>query len=181
MTIRIWDAETGAPVGRPLEGHTDFALDVVYSPNGQHIISTSSDHTIRIWDANTGAEIGKPLNAHNDDVMSIACSSDGLRIVSGSWDSTIHVWDLLPTPLIQSSFSRNQTHADFRALPDANGWVRDSKGGLLYCVPLDCCTGLHSSALLTIPPASHTRSVTLDFEDFVYGTSWSQIFNSAYP
>jgi len=178
-TIRIWDAETGALVGMPLEGHTDEVTAVVYSPNGQHIIFASHDRTIRIWDATTGAAIGELLMAHADFVRSIACSPDGQHIVSGSFDTTIHVWELRPRPPIQPSLSCNQIHADFYAQPDANGWVRDSNNGLLYCVPTDCCIGLHSPALLTIPPTSHTRSVTLDFEDFVFGTSWAEIFNSA--
>ena len=152
---------------------------VIYSPNGQHIISASDDRSIRIWDATTGTAIGKPLMAHADIVKSIACSPDGKHIVSGSWDTTIHVWELFPHLPIQRSPSCNQIHADFYAPPDANGWVRDSNNGLLYCVPADYRTGLHSPALLTIPPTSHTRSVTLDFEDFVFGTSWAEIFNSA--
>jgi WD40 repeat protein len=63
-TIRIWDAETGAAVGKPLEGHTDCVWSVAYSPDGQHIISGSDDKTIRIWDAETGAAVGKPLEGH---------------------------------------------------------------------------------------------------------------------
>jgi WD40 repeat protein len=178
-TIRIWDAETGAAVGEPLEGHVNYVRSVVYCPNGIHIISASADKSIRIWDSITGATIGKPLMAHADIVRSIACSPDGQHIVSGSWDTTIHVWDLYPQPPIQSSPSCNQICADFCAQPDADGWVRDPNDGLLYWVPTDCCTGLNSPALLTIPPTSHTRSVTLDFEDFVFGTSWTEIFNSA--
>jgi len=157
----------------PLEGHADVVVSVVYSPNGQNIISASGDRTIRIWDATTGAAIGKPLMAHADYVTSIACSPDGQHIVSGSWDTTIHVWEFPPPPPIRPP------RADFYAQPDANGWVRDSNNGLLYCVPTDCRTGLHSPALLTIPPTSHTRTVTLDFVDFVFGTSWAEIFNSA--
>ena len=110
--------------------------------------------------------------------MSIACSPDGQHIVSGSFDTTIHVWELFAHPHTQPSFSRNQVHAVFCAQPDANGWVRDSQNGLLYCVPTDRRTGLHSPALLTIPPTSHTRSVALDFDDFVFGTSWTQNFKS---
>ena len=68
---------------------------------------------------------------------------------------------------------------DYCASADANGWVRDSMNGLLYCVPTDYSTGLHSPTLLTIPPTSHTRSVRLDFPDFVFGTCWTQIFHSA--
>ena len=48
-------------------------------------------------------------------------------------------------------------------------------------VPPDCQGGLHSYALLTLPPTSHVRSVSLDFGDFVYGTSWTQIFNNTQP
>jgi len=177
-TIRIWDAETGAGVGKPLEGHTDWIRSVVYSPSGQYIISASHDRTIRVWDAKTGAAIGKPLMAHANLVMSIACSPEGKHIVSGSADTTIHVWDLFPRLPIQPSLSCDQAHADFCAQQDANGWVRDSKHGLLYWVPPDCHTGLHSPAVLTIPPTSHTRSVILDFDEFVFGTSWTQVFNS---
>ena len=40
-TIRIWDAETGDAIGRPLKGHTDLVVSVVHSPDGRHIISGS--------------------------------------------------------------------------------------------------------------------------------------------
>jgi WD40 repeat protein len=36
-TVRIWDAETGAAVGKPLEGHTGWVQFVTYSPNGQRL------------------------------------------------------------------------------------------------------------------------------------------------
>ncbi len=70
-------------------------------------------------------------------------------------------------------------HADFCAKPDPDGWVRDSEGGLLYWVPPDCRTGLNSSARMTIPLTSRNRSVSLDFHDFAFGTSWTQILNNA--
>jgi WD40 repeat protein len=40
-TIRMWDAETGSAVGKPLEGHTGGVSSVAYSPDGRHIISGS--------------------------------------------------------------------------------------------------------------------------------------------
>ena len=63
-------------------------------------------------------------------------------------------------------------------MPNMDGWVRDSEGGLLYWVPHDIRTGVHSPALLTIPLTSRDRSVSLDFDDFAFGTSWTQIFRS---
>jgi hypothetical protein len=70
-------------------------------------------------------------------------------------------------------------HAGFFAKPDIDGWVRGSEGSLLYWVPHDCRKGLHSPALLTIPLTSHHRSVSLDFDDFAFGTSWTQMFKNA--
>src|SRR5258708_4468333 len=92
-TIRVWDAEIGAPVGEPLKGHTGNVRSIAYSPDGRHIISGSRDMTIRIWDAETGAEVGEPLKGHIDGVLSIAYSPDGRHIISGSEDKEIRIWD----------------------------------------------------------------------------------------
>jgi hypothetical protein len=177
-TIRIWDAETGAPVGDPLEGHTDWVQSVASSPDGRHIISGSDDSTIRTWDAEAHTAAGKPLGEHTHSVQSIAYSPDGKHLVSGSYDNTTRVLDAFPYPSIRPS-SCNPTHPSFCAKPDKDGWVKDSEGGLLYWVPHDCRKRVHSPAVMTIPLTSRKGTVTLDFDDFAFGTSWSQIFKSA--
>jgi WD40 repeat protein len=40
-SIRIWDADTGATVGKPLKAHERPVWSVAYSPDGRHIISGS--------------------------------------------------------------------------------------------------------------------------------------------
>ncbi|KAI5118038.1 hypothetical protein M0805_009220 [Coniferiporia weirii] len=92
-TLRIWDAQTGDPVGEPLTGHSSQVLSVAYSPDGRHIVSGSSDKTLRIWDAQTGELVGEPLTGHSNAVLSVAYSPDGRHIVSGSGDSTLRIWD----------------------------------------------------------------------------------------
>ena len=171
-TIRIWDAKIGAAVGNPLEGHTDSVLSVAYSRDGRRIISGSFDKTIRIWAAETGAAVGSPLQGESASVASVAYSPDPQNIVSGSDHNTICVSEPFP----RESSSCNPAHPHLRSRPDQLGWVRDSRGGLLYWVPLDCREGLHSPALIIIPDI---RSVPLDFEDCAFGTAWTQIFNSA--
>src|SRR5258706_406445 len=177
-TIRIWDAKTGAAVGDPLKGHTHSVRSVAYSPDGRHIISGSDDHTIRIWDAKTGTAVGDPLKGHTHSVLSIAYSSDGQHIVSGSYDNTTRVWDAFPSASIRPS-ACTPTHPELFAKPNKDGWVRDAEGGLLYWVPHYCRRTIHSPALMTIPLTSHNRSVSLDFGDIAFGTSWTQIFKSA--
>src|SRR5712672_1379736 len=92
-TIRLWDAETGDPIGKPLEGHSSEVNSVACSPDGSRIVSGSEDKTIRLWDAETGDPIGKPLEGHSSAVNSVAFSPNGSRFVSGSWDNTIRLWD----------------------------------------------------------------------------------------
>jgi WD40 repeat protein len=48
-TVRIWNADTGQPIGPPLTGHRDAVSSVAFSPDGQRIVSGSHDNTVRIW------------------------------------------------------------------------------------------------------------------------------------
>jgi WD40 repeat protein len=95
----------------------------------------------------------------------------GSTFISGSADMTIRIWDARPGATI------GQPHAHLFAQPNTEGWVKDSQGGLLYWVSTNHCKTLHSPALMTIPSTSPIRSVSLDFQDFVFGIHWSQIFN----
>src|SRR5258706_10341370 len=103
---------------------------------------------------------------------------DGKHIVSGFYDNTTCVLDPFPYAYIRPS-SCNPTHPNFCAKPDKDGWVKDSEGGLLYWVPHECRISVHSPAVMTIPLTSCKGTVSLDFDDFAFGTSWSQIFKSA--
>ena len=61
-TARIWDANTGEPIGNPLQ-HDDVVDTAAFDPKGERIVTASEDKTARIWDARTGEPIGKPLAA----------------------------------------------------------------------------------------------------------------------
>ena len=37
-TVRLWNAETGEPVGQPLTGHQDTVSRVAFSPDGRRLI-----------------------------------------------------------------------------------------------------------------------------------------------
>jgi WD40 repeat protein len=80
-------------------GHTGTVFCVVFSPDGNQIVSASSDHTMRIWDVTVGELVVGPIE-HPCGVDCVAFSPDGRRVISGGGDATIRVWDAATGELV---------------------------------------------------------------------------------
>ena len=93
MTVRLWDAETGACV-RTLEGHRHTVRSVCFSPDGRQVASGNSDNTVRLWNVETG-ECVRTLEGHGATVRSVCFSPDGRMVASGSDDNTVRLWLLV--------------------------------------------------------------------------------------
>jgi len=78
-TVRIWDANTGLPLGRPFSEHTDLVRVVVFIDN-RLVASASFDGTIKIWDSTNG-KIDHEINVGNP-VWRMALSPDGRRLAT---------------------------------------------------------------------------------------------------
>lgn len=46
--IHLWDVDSGVLL-HTLEGHTSGVVDLIFSPDGQILVSGSYDGTIRLW------------------------------------------------------------------------------------------------------------------------------------
>ncbi|MCG8345309.1 MAG: WD40 repeat domain-containing protein, partial [Chlorobiales bacterium] len=90
-TARVWDAQTGKPVGQPMQ-HDASVQSAAFSSDGRFVVTASNDNTARVWDAQTGKPVGQPMQ-HKSHVESAAFSSDGRFIVTASDDNTARVWD----------------------------------------------------------------------------------------
>ncbi|GJH18427.1 TIR domain-containing protein [Caballeronia novacaledonica] len=90
-TARVWDADTGKPVGAPMK-HGDVVKSSSFSADGKRVVTASEDKTARVWDAGTGKPVGEPMK-HGDVVNSSSFSADGKRVVTASEDKTARVWD----------------------------------------------------------------------------------------
>ena len=98
-SIRRWDAQSGAPMGKAMTGHTDWvrALATWTSPDGRPLLASGSDDfTIRRWDAQSGAPMGKAMTGHTDWVRALTTwtGPDGRpMLASAGDDGTIRRWD----------------------------------------------------------------------------------------
>ena len=96
-TVRRWNATTGAPVGDPMTGHTDWvrALAAWSGPDGPMLASASFDGTVRRWNATTGAPVGNPMTGHSGPVTALTAWSgpDGPMLASANYDGTVRRWN----------------------------------------------------------------------------------------
>ena len=81
-TARVWDADTGKPVGEPMT-HGEAVVSASFSPDGKRVVTASEDKTARVWDADTGKPVGEPMT-HGEAVVSASFSPDGKRVVTAS-------------------------------------------------------------------------------------------------
>jgi hypothetical protein len=49
-TVRLWDAETGQPLGQPWQGHSAEVMSVAFSPDGKRVVSGGADNPNSRWD-----------------------------------------------------------------------------------------------------------------------------------
>jgi WD40 repeat protein len=84
-----------------LIGHTNYVIDMVFTPDGKKLISAGMDNKIVIWDTETWEKI-TTLEGHTKSVNSIALSSNGQKVVSGSTDKTLKLWDFSTYEEIQT-------------------------------------------------------------------------------
>ncbi|TDL19786.1 WD40 repeat-like protein [Rickenella mellea] len=102
-TVRMWNASTGAPIGKPFFGHTEGVISVAFSPGGHQIVSGSDDKTLRIWNIHTCTTVAI-LKGHDSEVTSVAYSSNGQLIASGSNDYTVRMWNTTTGRLVGKPF-----------------------------------------------------------------------------
>ena len=99
---RSWEIYHKNPPINPIEnispvkiftGHSSFINCLVFSPDGETLISGSADKKIKIWNLYTGKEI-RTIKDHNSFINYLAIAPDGQTLFSASADKTIKLWNL---------------------------------------------------------------------------------------
>src|SRR5206468_5993837 len=95
-------------------GHSDSVNSVAYSPDGQLLVSGSSDRTIKLWrrDGTFIRTLAIPYDINHQlfDVLSVAISPDSTLIAAGvqqtigggQFTSAVHIWRISDGQLVQT-------------------------------------------------------------------------------
>jgi WD40 repeat protein len=141
--IRLWDADTGVEIGRPLEDHAAIIPFVAFAPDGFHIVSVSCDDKARIWNLETRDAIVTPLPVHLEGIIAMF-SPDSLQIVTCSFSPNMFVRDLQTGSIITLSWKERVISSIFS--PDGSQIVSGFEDGTLTI--WDSKTGAPISTLL---------------------------------
>ncbi|MEO8969985.1 MAG: WD40 repeat domain-containing serine/threonine-protein kinase [Ktedonobacteraceae bacterium] len=94
-TINTWDTNTGETLlPFPVSNRNSSTLALAWSPDGNHIASSSSNWETAIWNVDTD---DPPLLylGHTGAVQTVAWSPDSQYIASGGADATVQIWNPL--------------------------------------------------------------------------------------
>jgi len=91
--IRAWHIVEGPEPTAMIPGHSGEVWGLVYTSDGNTIISSGDDHVIRIWDAWSGRPLGV-LKGHDSLVASVAVSKETQVLASAGFDKTVRLWRL---------------------------------------------------------------------------------------
>ncbi|KAL3422868.1 hypothetical protein PVAG01_04615 [Phlyctema vagabunda] len=91
--LLVWEWQSESYILKQ-QGHFDSMNSLVYSPDGQRIITTADDGKIKVWDVNTGFCI-VTFTEHTSGVTACEFSKRGNVLFTSSLDGSIRAWDLI--------------------------------------------------------------------------------------
>ncbi|MEH2086810.1 NB-ARC domain-containing protein [Nostoc sp.] len=78
---------------RTLISHTALVTALAITPDGERVISGSSDKTIKVWNLKSG-QLLFTLEGHTAPVTALAITPDSERVISSSFDKTLKIWEI---------------------------------------------------------------------------------------
>ena len=86
--IQLW--QTNGTLIKSFSAHEKTIKNIIFSPDGESLATTSEDKTIKLWDM-AGNEL-RTLSGHEDVVNDLNFSPDNQKFVSVSYDGTLKLW-----------------------------------------------------------------------------------------
>ena len=90
--LLVWEWQSESYILKQ-QGHHDSINDLVYSPDGQRIVTTADDGKVKLWDTNSGFCIAT-FTEHTSGVTACQFAKRGNVLFTASLDGSIRAWDL---------------------------------------------------------------------------------------
>ena len=134
-----------------LWGHTAWAEDVTFTPDGTRLLSIDTRAGVKVW--NVAAPTGdfRPSD-HSSSVYDICFDSTGTHLVSCSYSAQIHLWDVKNGRMLRPF----RSHAG-----SVNGLALNADDQFLASASSDGNLRLHNME------DSHTKRIRLPDEDLL--------------
>ena len=81
-TVRTWNSRTGEAIGKSIEGHSDWIVNLAMSTDSNLIVSVGNDR-MQQWYARSGEHVGEDIELPNSLIKTVV-SNDGETIAGGS-------------------------------------------------------------------------------------------------
>ena len=91
--LLVWEWQSESYILKQ-QGHFDSINALVYSPDGQRIITTADDGKIKIWDTQSGFCI-VTFTEHSSGVTACEFAKRGNVLFTSSLDGSIRAWDMI--------------------------------------------------------------------------------------
>ncbi|KAI9723019.1 MAG: hypothetical protein M1812_001468 [Candelaria pacifica] len=91
--LLVWEWQSESYILKQ-QGHFDSMNSLVYSPDGQRIITTADDGKIKVWDVKSGFCI-VTFTEHTSGVTACEFAKRGNVLFTASLDGSIRAWDLI--------------------------------------------------------------------------------------
>jgi len=96
--VTFLDPATGKKLRESAGGHQYGATDLLFHPDGQHLLTTGRDTTVKVWSVADGKlvkELGKPRGGQFKDWLhALALSPDGRWLAAADMAGAVQVWSL---------------------------------------------------------------------------------------
>jgi periodic tryptophan protein 2 len=91
--LLVWEWQSESYILKQ-QGHFDSMNSLVYSPDGQRIVTTADDGKIKVWDIESGFCI-VTFTEHTSGVTACEFAKKGNVLFTASLDGSIRAWDLI--------------------------------------------------------------------------------------
>ena len=120
-SVKIWNVATGMP-SQVLADGIGGASELVFSPDGETLVSANYDNDIRVWKTKSG-EMVKKVEDLTGAMFAGEFTPDGKQLIMAGLDETVYIWDAKTFALNRKLKGHGETISALAISPDGRTLV----------------------------------------------------------